>query len=135
MWEKEKLLIMSNFIISLNTVDCQDFQFIFLAYGCRKWLTFFITCDWLTLSHIQQNCSRWHRKHPVTNMVPKNESVITKKNWIIVSKGEIWLSQAIFFFCHNVFKSCLLQLHQNVFAIGKGLTLQTRAQNDFKFSF
>ena len=70
----------------------------------------------LNLSHIQQICSRPLWEHLSKIMVKLYEE---KFNYWI----KICNHCGIFSFCHNVFKSCLLQRRQNVSACRKELKL------------
>ena len=56
----------------------------------------------------------------VENIVTKVENIVTKVE-NIVTKGEIVLNN--FYFCHKVFKSCLLLRCQKMSICGKGLSL------------
>ena len=52
-----------------------------------------------------------------------NDSLIIDKVEIIVANGEITHYKQ-FSFCHNDFKSCLLQSRQKAFICEKGLTMK-----------
>ena len=81
---------------------------------------------WLTLSHIQQLCSRRLWKH-----VPINEEKISIKESVIIEWGwKHWQMEKLFVMsnlsiCQNVFKNCLLHRRQKASISEKGLNLQS----------
>ena len=87
---------------------CPNFPFLY-----SSWVFWTISSILLTLSHLQQICSRRLWKHLSKIMKTSiNWNLIIEESWKHCDKKEKLLVFSNFYFWHNVYKSKLLQRHQ-----------------------